>query len=59
MAYSNLDKKGRRKKARRRIKYEVGMIRQNENEMVEAEDRKNGANARDRSDNRAGYTVRN
>ena len=57
MAYSNLDKKGRRKKARRKIKYEVGMIRQNENAMVEAEDRKNGANARDRTDNRAGRSV--
>ena len=45
MAYSNLDKKGRRKKARRKIKYEVGMIRQNENATIEAEDRKNGANA--------------
>jgi len=47
LAYSNLDKKGRRKKARRKIKYEVGMIRQNENAMVEAEDRKNGINARE------------
>jgi len=54
VAYSNFDRKGRRKKARRKIKYEVGMIRQNENAMVEVEDRKNGANARDRSDNRAG-----
>ncbi len=58
MAYSNFDKKGRHRKSRRKIKYEVGMLRQNENAIIEAEDRKNGVNARDRSPNRAGYTVR-
>ena len=37
MAYSNFDRKGRRKKARRRHRYETAQIVQEEQEMIQAE----------------------
>ena len=42
MAYSNFDRKGRRKKARRKNRYETQMVGQEEIEIIEAGRIKNG-----------------
>lgn len=54
MAPSKFDKKERHKKRRRKFKYSVAMLRQNENAMIEQEEGKVGSEIGNSTSNRTG-----
>jgi len=54
MAYGSLDKKGRHRKSRQRIRYETARIRYDEVEMIRPDKgKKSGIDARNRTQHRA------
>ena len=59
MGYSTFDRHESRKKDRRKNRYEIQRIIEDEDEMIRAEDVKDGNDNSDRARKRAGDTGRN